>query len=129
MNYMLRRFVLAPVVLAAAAMTATSAMAATSINVPFSFTVEGKYCPPGRYLVDKDRLSHIVTLRSVDNHEIFNWVVGPGEPAPTDTKVSLKFDQTGVNHALRSVQFGPEITSRLDKQTKQSEHNWQHQGQ
>jgi hypothetical protein len=129
MNYMLRRFVLAPVVLAAAAMTATSAMAATSIKVPFSFTVEGKYCPPGRYLIDKDRLSHIVTLRGVDNGEMFSWVVGPGEPAPTDTKVSLKFDQVGVNHALRSVQFGPEITGILDKHTKQIEHDWQHQGQ
>jgi hypothetical protein len=122
-----RTFVLAPAVLAAVALTATSAMAASTVKVPFSFKVDGKDCPAGRYTIDRDSVDHIVTLRSTKSSQAFSWLVGPGDPDPTDTKVSLKFDQDGSTHTLRSVQVGAEITSNLDKGSKQNERSGQGQ--
>jgi len=116
MKFILSKFVLAPAVLAAAALTATSAMAAEStIKVPFNFTADGKVCPAGVYVVQKD--ANFVTLVHKGYGESFTWVVGPGSAEPTDTKVALNFDTLGKTHVLQSIQFGPVITSRLDKQT------------
>jgi hypothetical protein len=127
MKTILRTFVLAPAVLAAAALTATSAMAASTIKVPFSFTVNGQDCPAGYYTLDRDSNGHIVTLRSNKTAQTFSWVLGPGDPAPTDTKISLEFDQAGSAHALKAVQFGPEVTSNLDKPAKHADHTQQGQ--
>ena len=109
------RFVLAPAVLAAAALTANSAMAETTLKVPFDFTAAGKVCPAGYYTVHKD--ADFVTLHRQGSSESFTFVIGPGSTDPFDTKVALKFDEIGKTHVLQSIQYGPVITARLDKKS------------
>lgn len=116
MRSTLRTLVLAPVVLAAAAFTASSAMAAT-INVPFSFIAAGKKCPAGDYTVQK-RFDGSVKLAG--GAQSFNWLIRPGDPAPTDKRVILRFDAIGSQHALRSIQYGALVTPRLDKKLAQT---------
>jgi hypothetical protein len=122
MGSILRNFVLAPAAMAAAALTTNTAMAETTLKVPFSFTVDGKDLPAGLYSVQRQSSHNLVTLKSKDASQSFTWVVGPGEPAPTATAVILRFNELGESHALLSVQYGPVITSRLNKKTKQTEH-------
>jgi hypothetical protein len=122
MRSILGKMILAPVVMAAAALATNTAMAeAVTVKVPFSFTVAGKLCPAGLYTVQRDGVSHIVTLQSKNASRIFGWVVGPGAPDPTDTRIRLRFDEDGDSRALQSVQYGPLITRNLDKHTH-SEH-------
>jgi hypothetical protein len=111
------RFVLAPVVLAAAAVIATSAMAETTVNVPFNFTAAGKVCPAGYYTVKEDGNHNFVTLASKDSGKVFTYIVASGAADPTERKVALRFDNLGGTHVLQSIQYGRLITSRLDKQT------------
>jgi hypothetical protein len=109
--------------MAAAALATNTAMAETLVKVPFSFTVAGKNCPAGLYSVQWESThGSLVTLKSKEVPQSFTWVVGPGDPAPGDTAVVLRFDELGENHALRSVQYGSQITSRLDKKINQAEH-------
>lgn len=123
MRSTLRTLVLAPVVLAAAALAANTAMASeVHVNVPFTFSVAGKICPAGAYRVDEDRAHGLVTLQSADSSRSFTWILRPGDPAPNDKHVALRFDQQGHGYALRSVQFRSLITSRLDKAGSHSEH-------
>ena len=119
MRSILRNFVLAPAVMAAAALATNTAMAET-VKVPFNFTVAGKNLPAGYYWVRREVSQNIVTLRSYETPQSFTWVLTPGDPAPTDTAVVLRFDVLGEAHALRSVQYGPLITLRLDKKAKQA---------
>jgi hypothetical protein len=112
---------LATAVLAGAALTTTNALAETMVNVPFNFTVNGKVCPAGLYSLDRNLTSNVVTLRNDDWKSSFTWVAGGGDPAPTDTRVILRFDEEGQNHALQSVQYGNVITSRLDGKKKRTE--------
>ena len=123
MGSILRNFVLAPAVMAAAALATNTAMAEATLKVPFSFTVAGKNCPAGLYSVHwESSHTNLVTLISKDASQSFTWVVSPGDPAPGDTAVVLRFDEIGDMHALRSVQYGPRITSRLDKNINQTGH-------
>ncbi len=122
MGSMLRNIVLAPVVMAAAALATNTASAETRLNVPFSFTVNGKDCPAGVYTVDRDTHGSLVTLKSQDARNTFRWGLGPGDPDPMAKGVVLKFDEIGESHILQSVQYGPLVTSRLDKKPKPSEH-------
>ncbi len=115
MRIMAHKFFLAPVLLAAAALTTTTAQA-EKINVPFSFTVAGHTMLPGYYTVDRESSSNMVTFKSADGSKTYSWILGPGEPAPGDTKVALKFDSKTL--ALRSIQYGSLVTSRLDRDTK-----------
>jgi hypothetical protein len=119
MGSTLRNFVLAPAVLAAAALATNTAMAET-VKVPFNFTFDGKDLPAGYYSVKREMSQNMVTLRSNATSQSFTWIIAPGNPAPTDTAVTLRFDKLGQDHVLQSVQFGPLITSRLDKKTMQS---------
>jgi hypothetical protein len=119
MGSTLRNFVLAPVVLAAAALATNTAMAET-VKVPFNFTFDGKDFPAGYYSVKREMSQNMVTLRSNATSQSFTWIIAPGDPAPTDTAVTLRFDELGQDHVLQSVQFGPLITRRLDKKTMQS---------
>lgn len=116
--------VLASAALMAAAVLATnSAMAeTTTLNVPFSFTVAGKTCPAGRYSVKEDAIRSYVRLTNQDSSRVFTWILGPGTPDLTGNNVVLKFDVLGQTHALQSVQIGSMITSRLDKDTGDSEY-------
>ena len=122
MRSILHKIVLAPVVMAAAALATNSAMAEARVNVPFKFNVAGKECPAGPYMVIEDTTHNRVTLWSRDAPLSFTWLIGAGDPAPGDNKVILRFDATGENYVLRTVQYHSLITPRLDKHVKGSEH-------
>src|SRR5260370_40981637 len=100
--------------MAAAALATNTAMAET-LKVPFTFTVDGKDFPAGLYSVQRQSSQNVVTLISKDASQSFTWVVAAGEPAPTDTAVTLRFTGLAETHALRSVQYGQLITPRLGK--------------
>ena len=115
MRFLLPKLVLASAVMMAGALAAAPAMAAVMVDVPFSFTVNGKVCPAGRYQIGHDATSSLVTLRAVSSwSRSFSWIAGPGDPSPYDSRVVLRFDENGGDHALQSVQYGSMITNRLD---------------
>lgn len=114
MRSLLSKFFLASAVAATAALAATTAKADTMVNVPFNFTVNGKVCPAGRYSVARNDLSGVVTLKNNDWTRSFTWIASSGEPAPTDSRVILRFDDDGGNYVLQSVQYRDLITARLD---------------
>lgn len=116
MRLNLRSLVLAPVVLAAAALAITPAMAETHIKVPFDFSVAGKKCPAGVYVVEQGSWHNSVKLEGPAG--TFGWTIGPGQPLPTDNRVILRFDQIHGMHMLKSVQYGPLITGNLDGKAK-----------
>jgi hypothetical protein len=70
----------------------------------------------------------LVTLQSKDGTESFTWTLSPGDAAPTDTAVKLKFDEVGDTHILRAVQYGPLATSKLGG-FKHPEHSLAMRGQ
>ncbi len=117
MKSILSKFVLAPVVLAAAAVITTSAMAETTVKVPFKFTAAGQVCPAGYYTVNHDDNGNFVTLTSKEAGKTFTYIIGPGAANASDRKVTLKFDELEGAHVLQSIQYGALVTSRLDKQT------------
>jgi hypothetical protein len=122
MRSILYKFVLAPVVMAAAALATTTAAAAATVDIPFSFTVAGQDCPAGVYSVQRQTTGNLVILQSKDASRTFSWLLAPGDPAPTSTAVTLKFNESGTERTLRTVQYGGLITSRLDKKDKHTEH-------
>ena len=115
----LRKYFLAPALLAAAAVATSTAMAENSVSVPFNFTVAGKTCPAGKYEVLQGPVANTVRLASEDSSRSFVWSITPGDPSPTDQRVVLTFDEGSDAHALRTVQFGNRITARLDRQRKE----------
>jgi hypothetical protein len=121
MRSILPKFLLASAVMATAALATNNALAETMVNVPFSFTVNGKTCPAGRYTVDRNLMTGVVTLRNDDWKRGFMWIAGSGEPAPGDSRVILRFDEQGPVHFLQTVQYGNLITARLDGRTKETE--------
>lgn len=123
MKSIFSKFVLAPVVLAAAALVTTSATAESTVKVPFNFTVGKKALPAGDYAVVHQTDSSFVTLIRRGSSDIYTWILGPGTPDPNDTKVALTFGKIGEAHVLQSVQYGSQITARLDKKSlRQAEH-------
>jgi|SRR5580698_2581492 hypothetical protein len=122
MKSLFGKIVLAPVLLAAAALASNTAMAESTVNVPFTFKAAGKVWPAGLYTVQKGDFGNMVTLISKENSLSFTSLVGPGEPGPDATNVTLKFDEVGIGHALRTIQYGPQITGRLDKRAIHSEY-------
>ncbi|MFZ0302102.1 MAG: hypothetical protein WAL75_05435 [Terracidiphilus sp.] len=119
MKNTLPSLVLASAVLATAAFTVPTAMAATTLDVPFAFTVGNQTCPAGHYLVDRDRNGAAVKL--VGATQSFTWGIHPGDPAPTDNRVVLKFDEIGSARALSEIQYGALTTSRLDRKSHRQE--------
>jgi hypothetical protein len=115
MRSILHSLVLAPVVMAAAALATTSAMAEATVNVPFSFTVAGKNCPAGQYTVQRDVIHNFITLRSKYAPVGFNWILGPGDGVTKDSTITLSFDQQDQRYRLQSVEYGTDKTRRLDK--------------
>jgi len=115
MRSILPRFILASAVAAMAALTTSNALADSRVNVPFSFSVNGKVCPAGSYSVGRDDTTGVVILRNTEDWKrSFAWVASPGEPAPTDNRIVLRFDKSGENYTLQSVQYHALITARLD---------------
>jgi hypothetical protein len=119
MQNTLRTLALAAIVLTASAFTAATAHAATSVNVPFAFAVGNQICPAGHYTVQRDQLNGSVEL--VGDTQGFKWILHPGDPAPTDTRVVLTFDDIGSRHLLHSIQVGPMTTSQLDRKVREWE--------
>jgi len=116
------KMILAPAILAAAALATQSASAESFAKVPFNFTAAGKVWPAGEYSIQKNSSNTAVTLTSKKNQQSFTALLGPGEANPTDTNVTLRFDDVNGARALREVQYKYEITSQLDKKALHSEH-------
>jgi hypothetical protein len=98
------RSLVASAVLATAAFTVSTAMAATTLNVPFAFTVGNETCPAGHYIVERDSAG--IAVKLVGATRSFTWGIHPGDGAPTDSRVVLKFDDTDAGHALSAIQYG-----------------------
>ena len=104
-------------VLATASLCATAAFAADRavVNIPFNFQSHGHTFPAGDYVATLDTNHNVLVLRnSADAGVAANWAVGPADYNPSDEKLTLKFDDLGNSHTLRTVQLGPRITPRLD---------------
>ena len=115
MSSILRKLSLASAMLAAATLAAVPALAATPVTVPFSFVAAGKLCPAGQYNLERNRLNGLITLRSLDSTRTFAWVAGPGATSPASDQVVLNFDTHGQVRYLHSIQYGPSVTGRLDR--------------
>ncbi|HUH63904.1 MAG TPA: hypothetical protein VLZ50_12945 [Terracidiphilus sp.] len=120
MRFNLGKLVLAPAVLATVALASTAAKAST-VNIPFNFAAAGHVWPAGSYNVQKDLSGSFVTVKSNATALSFTSLLGPGAPDPRDKEVVLDFDQFGTSHALRTIQYGAQITSRLDRKMENSE--------
>jgi len=116
MRNMLRKLLLAPAVMAVAALATNPAMAESAkvAQVPFNFAVAGHMCPAGRYLISRNFGSNIVELSSEAQPIHYMWTVAPGDPSPSDARVLLTFDVQGANHTLHTVQYQNMVTSSLD---------------
>jgi len=107
------RSLLPVLALAALAVLATnSASAQSRMNVPFNFVAGGQNCPAGTYTVAERDAGSVVLLQGAGHS--FRWLIGPGNPAPTDLRVMATFDRAGASYTLRSVQYKSLITKRLD---------------
>lgn len=105
------------VLLASASLCATAAFAADQavVNIPFNFQSQGHAFPAGTYVATLDTNRNVLALRNAGDASVgANWAAGPAEYNPSDEKLTLKFDDLGNTHTLRTVQLGPRITSRLD---------------
>ena len=116
MKSIFSKFILAPAVLAAAALAANTAMAAT-VKIPFNFTANGKVLPAGDYTVQHGQNNSFVTLKHIGSSEVLTYIIGAGADNPYDSKVALTFDRVGSAHLLQSIQYGSLVTSRLDKKS------------
>jgi hypothetical protein len=103
--------------MAVVALASQSAHAATTslIKIPFSFTASGKTCPAGEYTVRTDPASHIMTFENKKASVGFNWLVGPGNDAPAQNTIRLKFDTVDQNQVLDSVQVKGLVANGLDR--------------
>ncbi len=119
MRFLVSKSILAAIVITAGSLATHTAQAETTLKVPFNFTVAGQSMPAGVYSVSEDAIHNIVTLKSMDAAKSFSAVLVPGDPAPSDTHVALKFDQSGNGHTLKSIQYGPRTTSSLERATSE----------
>jgi hypothetical protein len=108
--------------LMASAVTTTKANAQTRIDVPFSFNIGNVSYLSGTYLINRVSLMAFVSLENNDGQEIARWGLCPGAPAPTDTRISMFFDEANNNHILRAVQYHALITPRLDGYSPRNQH-------
>ena len=113
MRSILPKFLLASAVMATAALATNNALAETMVNVPFSFTVNGKTCPAGRYTVDRNLMTGVVTLRNDDWKRGFMWIAGSGEPAPGDSRVILREFASWSWSILRQVKGSGSVARRV----------------
>ena len=120
MKNMIRTTILAAAVVATAAFASTSAMAAT-LKIPFSFVAGGKQCPAGTYTVQRGINGSVITLTSREGTRNFTWVLRPGDPAPGDKAVVMRFEAQGDTHLLESIQYQSQVTSSLTKKANRTE--------
>ena len=109
------RLTIKALLLSSATFCASAAFAASlaRVNVPFSFTVKGQSYPAGMYEVSMDSRSSFVTLASKDYPAKQSmWIVGPADPS--NMAAVIKFDETGSDYALKTIQLGNKITPNLN---------------
>jgi len=109
------RLTIKALLLSSATLCATASFAGTlaRVDVPFSFTAKGQSYPAGTYDVSMDSGSSFVTLASkTDPARQITWIVGPAEPAKMTAVI--KFDETGSDYALKTIQMGDKITPDLN---------------
>lgn len=114
MRSTLLKWFLVPAVAAAAAFASQTA-SAERVNVPFSFSAMGKDFPAGSYIVQQDMNGNFVTLETVDCTKRLVRVLGPGAPDPADAHVVLRFNITGEDYVLDSIQIRSKVTSHMTK--------------
>ncbi len=119
MRTFVSKLVLASLVTAAAAFTPNFAAAETTIKVPFDFKVQGKAMPAGLYIVQQDGFNNMVTLIDKDSAKAFSLILRPGDAVAGDRHVSLKFEDVGDQHVLRSVQYLSRTSAHLDQKAKE----------
>lgn len=110
------RKVLWTIVISSLTLTSTAAFAddRSRLEVPFSFTAKGHTFPAGSYYLFLESRSSLITLSSrSEPGSSLTWIVGPAEVA--NSPVVLKFDETGTEHMLRTIQCGDRVTPFLDK--------------
>ena len=100
--------------IAAAALAAPSARA-ENVNVPFAFVADGHSFPAGAYSVEQSVDKNAVTLHYINGLANFTWVMSPGDPAPNDNRLVLRFVEAGGKHVLDSIQYHAQITPHLAK--------------
>jgi hypothetical protein len=122
MKQIVCKFLVASAAVAAIALASNSAMAESKVNVPFSFTVGHKKLPAGQYTILRGKANNTVTLTSQDSSFGYTWILAPGDPSPYSHAIVLKFDSANETHFLRSVQYGPQTTPRLDRDRDRQEH-------
>ncbi len=113
------RFTFKSLVFSSAALCATAAFAANQarVDVPFSFTAKGQSFPAGSYEVALDTNHSIVTMASkAYPAKHLSWTVGPTDAAAMPAVV--KFDASGADYTLKSIQVGERVTPNLDTHTK-----------
>ena len=123
MTNTVRNFILASAAVVAIAFTATSAMAESHVNNPFEFKVGNKTLPAGDYVVAQNLNHSSVQLISRDGTKSFSWVLEPGDPDPASTAVVLSFDVNGSTDWLRTIQYGPQTTPKIDPGSRRFEYS------
>ena len=113
MRSILHSLVLAPALLAAAALTPHTAMAAAVVNVPFNFVVDGHACPAGQYSVTRDPIHNYVYLQGQKAHVGFHWLLTPGDDNRQPNRVTLHFNQDDQNYTLQTLEVGRLTTHSL----------------
>lgn len=114
MRFTAFKSILAAIVITTGALSGHIAKAETALKVPFSFIVSGQTMPAGVYTVQEDTLHNRVILRNKAATRSFSYALLPGDPAPIEVHVTLRFDASGDTHILRGIQFGSKTTARLD---------------
>ena len=114
MRSMLSKLFLLPALAAAAALLSEPAQA-ERVTVPFAFTALDHSFPAGVYDVEESLNKNSVTVHCEGGPESFTWLMKPGDPAPTDQRVVLRFVESDGKHVLDSVQYRDQITSKLTK--------------
>jgi hypothetical protein len=107
--------ILAPAIMAAAALATIPAVAETAnVKVPFNFTVAGQNLPAGNYSVQRDSPGNFIRLQSRQSSQSFAWIASASASSQKTAAASLIFDRDGQKYTLQSVQAGPLVTPRLD---------------
>jgi hypothetical protein len=114
MRFTAFKSILAAVVITTASLSGHIAKAETALKVPFSFIVSGQTMPAGVYTVQEDTFHNRVTIRNREATKSFSYALLPGDPAPNEVHVTLRFEASGDTHILRGIQFGSKATARLD---------------
>jgi len=114
MRITLRSLLLTSAFIAAAAFTTRTATAET-LRVPFEFTLYGKTLPAGLYNVHRDIGAELITMEGPERHEIFTWMLVPGDANPSSNAVKMSFTKDGSQYALHTIQYRAYTTFALDK--------------